>query len=452
MKSALRHPQIAIDPWLTYSGLMVSAPLSALCLALLWTHDLAVEWQWTLTAFVMVLLVGLPLFLHRRLLGSLRCISNAVLSLKDGDFSIQLETDRYQGVLRQTVVGLNALTAQLYNSRTDAAETHELLKKVMRQIDVVVLTFNAKQQLMRINDRGLTLLAQPRASLIGQTAETLGLAGCFAGLSERTEVLNTIAPHQVWQLRRSNFRERGKSHYLITLADLTAVLGQQELHAWQRMMKVLRHEISNSLAPVQSYAQTIEWLISQQPLPSNWQTETQEGLAVIISRTKALNHLLSQYKELTALPKPQRQPTSLKSLVTQACLLQTHCPIDIDCHLDVQVNVDKDQLIQLLLNLLNNGYEAMASLERPRLQLSVHLAPEHVVAIHIDDQGPGLASFDNLFVPFYTTKPQGSGIGLVLSRQIAQAHGGTLQLLNKEGGGCRAIICLPVIVPLNTDN
>lgn len=437
------------DIWLIYSGLMVSIPFSLLSLALLWTHDMSVEWQWTLTTLIVLMLVWLPLFLHHRLMGALRSISNAVLSLKDGDFSISLEAEQYHGVLRQTVVGLNELTAQLYNSRTDAAETHELLKKVMRQIDVAVMTFNSEFQLMRINDKGLQLLGQSREAVIGQSAEDLGLSACMAGHDERTEVFEHIAPQNVWQLRRSNFREKGKNHVLVTLADLTAVLRQQELTAWQRMMRVLRHEISNSLAPVQSYAQTISWLIEQDPLPQNWLIETREGLEVIIGRTKALNHLMSQHKELTDLPKPNLQTMMLDKLLNDAVKLQTRCPVHLSCPDEVKVEVDYEQCSQLLLNLLKNADEAMAEIESPKIEVSVHLSKDKAAdggfaAVHIDDFGPGLASFDNLFVPFYTTKPQGSGIGLALCRQIAQAHGGSLHLVNREFGGCRAILSLPV--------
>lgn len=446
MSDNIQQQFFKADPWLVYSGLMVGLPFSLLSLGLVWTHEMSMEWQWTLTVVIVVMLVWLPLFLHRRLNGALKSLSNAVLSLKDGDFSIALDVAQYHGVLRQMAQGLNVLTSQLYNSRTDVAETHELLKKVMRQIDVVVMTFNNQSQLMRINDRGLALLAQSREQVIGQSAEALGLSSVLAGSEERTEVFEHLAAQQVWQLRRSNFREKGKNHVLVTLADLTAVLRQQELTAWQRMMRVLRHEISNSLAPVQSYAQTISWLIEQEPLPGNWLTETREGLEVIIGRTKALNHLMSQHRELTDLPKPNLQKINITELVSEAIKLETRCPIQLNDNLEAEVEVDKEQLNQLLLNLLKNAVEAMAEDERPGIDVSLQMAEQNgFVVVNIDDTGPGLASFDNLFVPFYTTKPHGSGIGLALCRQIAQAHGGSLHLVNREVGGCRAILSLPVL-------
>lgn len=450
---SMKKPSVArLDLWLIYSSLIVGLPLSLLSMGLIWTHEMSNEWQWTLTLLVLVLLVWLPWFLHQRLMGSLRSISNAILSLKDGDYSVSLEVEQHHGILQLVADGLNGLTEQLYLSRTDAAETHELLKKVMRQIDVVVMTFNTEQQLMRINDKGLQVLRRTREQVIGHSAQSLGIADCFAGASERTQVFEEIDSQLVWQLRRSDFREKGKTHSLVTLADLTAVLRHQELIAWQRMMRVLRHEISNSLAPVQSYAQTISWLIEQQPLPDNWLSETREGLEVIVGRTKALNHLMSQHKELTDLPKPQFEVLLLESLLSEAIKLERRCPIELRSDLslaDISVEVDSGQFNQLLLNLLQNAYEAMSNNENPKILITVKIQslPEQspIINLYIDDSGPGLASFDNLFVPFYTTKPQGSGIGLALCRQIATVHNGSLHLTNLEKGGCRATLSLPCV-------
>ncbi len=447
------------DPWLMLSGLLVSLPLGGLSLLLIWTHTLSFEWKWTLTCLVVVIMAWLPWYLHIRLMSSLRSISNAILSLKDGDFSLNLDQNQYKGILKQAATGLNQLTEQLYSTRTDAAETHELLKIVLRQIDVAVLTFNSDLTLLRVNDRGLQLLQKSRTQVIGHSAQALGLADCFSGSEERTEILQHIAPQQVWQLRRSNFREKGKNHLLLTLADLTAVLRQQELVAWQRMMRVLRHEISNSLAPVQSYAQTISWLIEQQPLPSNWLEETREGLEVIVGRTKALNHLMSQHRELTDLPKPQLSEVTIVSLIDKAIKLETRYKMNVVNKQglgDIRVEVDVEQINQLLLNLLKNAADAMEDNDGERLerqiqvhwQLSSGLSEEQqqdYVLVHIDDQGQGLASFDNLFVPFYTTKPKGSGIGLALCRQIASVHQGFLHLNNRADGGCRATLSLPVL-------
>jgi two-component system nitrogen regulation sensor histidine kinase NtrY len=454
MKSVKKIMIPQADSWLLVSGLLVCLPISILSLVLIWTHSMTFEWQWTLTTVVLVMLIWLPWYLHIRLIEPLRSISNAVLSLKDGDFSINLDQNQHQGILQQTAVGLNQLTEQLYNTRTDAAETHELLKKVLRQIDVAVLTFNSEFLLMGINDRGLQLLRQSRTQVIGQSAEALGLAHCLEGSEGRTEVLDLIAPQGVWQMRRSNFREKGKNHILLTLADLTAVMRQQELSAWQRMMRVLRHEISNSLAPVQSYAQTISWLIEQQPLPDNWLSESREGLEVIVGRTKALTQLMNQHQALTDLPKPQLAQVAMTDLLKKAIKLQTQCPVNLSGDNEqlatIIVEVDGEQINQLLLNLLKNAGEAMAEKPgEPPIEISWTISQaqdnQSYILLHIDDQGPGLASFDNLFVPFYTTKPNGSGIGLALCRQIAGAHQGFLHLKNRDCGGCRATLSLPVV-------
>ena len=443
-----------IDRWIFQTILLVALPLGVLSLVLIWLLELQMEWRWSLTAIVVCMVLWLPWYVNNRLIGPLRSISNTVLALKDGDFSLTLNQDDYGGVLKQTVVGLNQLSDQLYRTRTDAIETHELLKKVLTQIDVVVMSFNQQQQLVSINDKGLHLLNLNRNQAIGQTAEQLGLLACLQGASERTEVLQSLAPQQVWQLHRTNYREKGKTHWLLTLADLTAVLREQELDAWQRMMRVLRHEISNSLAPVQSYAQTIEWMISNEPLADNWLSETQQGLAVIMSRTKALHQLMDQHRELTDLPKPQLQQVKLYQWLNDAIKLETQRDVSLVIDhksMDIVVNIDVEQLNRLMLNLLKNAVEAME--QQPceevievSIQLSHKGQNQQFVSINIDDNGPGLASFDNLFVPFFTTKPQGSGIGLALSRQIASAHDGFLHLQNRPDRGCRAIVSLPIII------
>lgn len=445
------------DNWLIKTALIIALPLGLLSLGLIWFLELAIEWRWSLTALVALMMMWLPWYINNRLIGPLRDIANGVLALKDGDFSLTLNAHQYDGVLGQTATGLNQLSDQLYRTRTDAIETHELLKKVLTQIDVVVMSFNQQNQLVSVNEKGLALLGLGRSDAIGQSAEVLGLSSCLQGAVERTEVLQAIAPEQVWQLHRSNYREKGKVHTLLTLSDLTAVLTEQELDAWQRMMRVLRHEISNSLAPVQSYAQTIEWLINSKPLADNWLTESQQGLAVIISRTKALNELMNQHRELTDLSKPQLQQVKLVDWLAQVVKLETRRVVEIvssEEFKDIEVNIDIEQLNRLMLNLLKNAAEAMLDLPVEQ-QISVSLvksghglnsnSQQHYVSINIDDRGAGLASFDNLFVPFFTTKPQGSGIGLALSRQIATAHDGFLHLQNRPEGGCRAILSLPVV-------
>jgi signal transduction histidine kinase len=325
-----------------------------------------------------------------------------------------------------------------------ALEATTLLRKVMAEIDVAVFTFDHEHELKLVNLAAADLLAQPVERLLGLTAAQLGLDECLEG--ETPRVLNATFPAGPgrWEIRRSSFRQGGRPHELLVLSDLSRVLREEERQAWQRLIRVIGHEMNNSLAPIKSIAGSLTGIVDRQPPPPDWQDDLKRGLTVIASRSESLSRFMTAYARLARLPAPRPQPIEVASFVSRVAGLEQRIPVAIAPGPEVTVHADSDQLEQMLINLVRNATDAALETKGGvRVGWRRHAAN---FELWVEDDGPGLANTGNLFVPFYTTKPGGSGIGLVLCRQIAEAHGGTVTLENRAAArGCRATIRLPLI-------
>jgi nitrogen fixation/metabolism regulation signal transduction histidine kinase len=246
-----------------------------------------------------------------------------------------------------------------------------------------------------------------------------------------------------WGVRRSSFRESGLPNTLLVLTDLTRALREEELQAWQRIVRVLGHELNNSLTPIKSIAGSLTQIISRQPKPDDWEEDMRDGLSVIASRSESLGRFIGAYSRLAKLPRPRLAPVDLGALVQRVVGLETRLTIRLLAGPKLMLRADADQLEQLVINLLRNAVDA--SLETGGGVTVTWSEDGRAVSLVVLDEGLGLSNTTNLFVPFFTTKPGGSGIGLVLSRQIAEAHGGSLSLANREGTrGCQARLSLPL--------
>jgi two-component system, NtrC family, nitrogen regulation sensor histidine kinase NtrY len=285
------------------------------------------------------------------------------------------------------------------------------------------------------------LLSQPVERLLGRTAEQVGLADGLQGPSPRTMDVTFPGGAGRWEVRRGSFRQDGRPHTLIVLADVSKTLREEELQAWQRLVRVLSHEINNSLAPIKSIAGSLTSLLERQPRPLDADEDLQRGLRVIGGRSEALVRFMSAYARLARLPAPQRVPLDVGTWVHRVAALETRMTVHVIDGPTVLLNADGDQLDQLLINLVRNAVDA--SLETGGTVRLRWTYQQRVLSLMVEDEGPGIASSANLFVPFFTTKPQGSGIGLVLSRQIAEGHGGSLSIENRvDTNGCVAILKL----------
>jgi signal transduction histidine kinase len=229
---------------------------------------------------------------------------------------------------------------------------------------------------------------------------------------------------------------------LVVISDLTQALSEQELHAWQRLVRVLGHELNNSLTPIKSIAGSLESIVARDPLPDDWRDDMRRGLNVIMSRSDSLSRFIGAYARLAKLPRPQLQPLSVADCVGRAVSFETRLPVQVEAGPNFTIQGDPDQLEQVLINLLRNAADASLTTKG---RVTVGWQRDTMLEIWVKDEGPGLSSTANLFVPFFTTKPGGSGIGLVLSRQIAEGHGGALSLENRQDGpGCVAHLRLPL--------
>ena len=215
------------------------------------------------------------------------------------------------------------------------------------------------------------------------------------------------------------------------------------MKAWQRLVRVLGHELNNSLAPIKSIAGSLENLLGRIPRAEDWEEDMRRGLAVIAARSEALSRFMSAYARLARLPQPTLAPVPIGEVIRRVVGLETRLRPELTPGPEMTVQADSDQIEQLLINILRNA--ADASLETGGgVHVGWNQQNSHLV-VWIRDEGPGLSNTSNLFVPFFTTKPGGSGIGLVLSRQIAEAHGGSLTLQNAHAGpGCEARLMLPI--------
>jgi signal transduction histidine kinase len=246
-----------------------------------------------------------------------------------------------------------------------------------------------------------------------------------------------------WRVRRSNFRESGVLHQLLVLTDLSQTLREEERVAWQRLLRVLGHELNNSLAPIKSVAGSLSDLVTRDEPPSDWQDDMQRGLQVISSRADSLARFIESYSKLARLPQPRFELLNVGELVRRVAALETRLPLNVVTGPELVMRADGAQLEQLLINLVRNAVDA--SMETGGQVSIAWTGQRNQIEVSVTDEGPGLASMANLFVPFFTTKAEGSGIGLVLSRQIAEAHGGTLTLKNRGSApGCEARLRLPL--------
>lgn len=415
---------------------------------LLWAGDFTPKVRWTVGLLAVGWWLAVAGTLGERVVRPLQTISNLLAALREGDYSIRARGARTDEALGLALFEVNALADVLRGQRLGALEATGLLRRVIAEVDVAIFTFDQDQCLRLVNRAGERFLGQAAAWALERTAGELGLAPCLEGEVPRTVELPFGGRLGRWEIRRSAFRQDGRPHQLVVLSDLSRALREEERQAWQRLIRVLGHEINNSLAPIRSIAKSLAEALERTGSPgaapsADSADDFRRGLAVIAARSEALSRFMAAYSRLARLPRPKLAPVDLSALVRRVVGLETRLAVRIASESAPSVAADADQLEQLLINLVSNAVDA--ALET-RGGVTVRWDPsDRAVEVRVEDEGPGIPETANLFVPFYTTKPEGSGIGLVLSRQIAEAHGGTLTLENRAGGrGCVARLVLPV--------
>jgi two-component system, NtrC family, nitrogen regulation sensor histidine kinase NtrY len=370
----------------------------------------------------------------------LQTLSNLLTAIREGDYSFRARTPTSGDALGDVFRELNTLSELLLQQKTKALEATALLRSVMEEIDVAVFAFDEEGRLQLVNRAGEAFLGHAQAGLLGCHASELGLSETLVGHEAR--LLDLALPGRVgrFELRRGAFRQAGRPHQLLVLSDLTRPLREEERQAWQRLIRVLGHEINNSLAPIQSLSGSIATLLERQG--PDWKEDAAQGLDIIGSRAQALGRFMESYTRLARLPEPRLAAVDAANLIHKLAALESRLPVRVDEGPALTFPGDADQLEQALINLIRNAVDA-AWENRGEVRATWRSAAGWIEFL-IDDEGPGLPESGNLFVPFFTTKPGGSGIGLVLARQIAEGHRGSLHLANREPRGVRAIMRLPL--------
>ena len=424
-------------------ALATGLPGVVLGLALLWSGDYSARLQWTLTVLILVAWLSFAWALEGRVVRPLQTLSNLLAALREGDYSFRARSSRPDDALGEVMREANALGDTLRQQRLDAVEASALLRKVMEEIDVAVFTFDSQERLRLLTRAGERLLAHPAERLLGLTAREVGLDSFLLDKPARIVQVSLPGGAGRWEVRRGTFREGGLPHHLLVLSDMSRALREEERQAWQRLVRVLGHEVNNSLAPIKSIAGILASLLAREPRPADWEEDVRKGLRVVESRAEALTRFLEGYARLARLPSPRLQTVDVPDCIRRVVGLETRLKVALQPGPETTLSADRDQLEQLLINLVRNAVDA--ALETGGGASVRWRKNGAYLEILVEDEGPGLTSTANLFVPFFTTKPGGSGIGLVVSRQIAEAHGGTLTLENRAASpGCVAQLRLPL--------
>lgn len=454
--------RLSHDRQVLLGTLLAGLPGVVVTLGFLWLDEhQSSNMRWTFTMLVVGCWLGFSFSVQTRVIRSLQTMANLLSAVREGDFSIRARGASREDPHGDVMTEINSIGSILRAQRLGAMEATALLRTVMEEIDVAIFAFDSEGVLRLVNRSGQELLASPAEKILGRSAHEIGLGECIDG--PNTGVLqHTTFPGGSgrWGMRRTQFREGGLPHEMVVVADLSEALREEEIKAWQRLVRVLGHELNNSLAPIKSIAGTLDSTL-RKPVEArveDWESDMRSGLEIIAKRAEGLSRFLNAYSRLAKLPKPQRIPCEVRPLVRQVVQLELRQKVEIEAGPDMVLACDGAQVEQVLINLIKNAVDANLEAATNEEDSSpphptaprgaVTLSWQHTtgaVEFRVTDEGPGIGKATSLFVPFFTTKPAGSGIGLVLCRQIAENHGGSLRLENREDrSGCVAVLRLPV--------
>jgi nitrogen fixation/metabolism regulation signal transduction histidine kinase len=431
--------------------LFLVLPALVLAAIVLYRSRVSLGPAFMITACLLLYLVLVAAALIEGLIRPLQTLSNVVSSLREGDYSFRARGASAPDALGELAGEVNALADLLQKQRVSSLEATALLARILEVMHAPLFAFDREDTLQLVNNAGLKLLGVPHARSFGRTAHELGLEELLLAPDQTIHTFNTnqkpSASPVRWLLRKASFRQDGVPHTLLLLADVSVPLQEEEQIAWKRLIRVLGHELSNSLAPIKSIAGSLLQRVDSLQGNDGTLSDFRRGLGVVESRADALHRFVQSYRQLAQLPPPRLRPVALAPLLERVVLLEQRLPVQLDPGPAAVVNADADQLEQMLINLLANAVDASLARDAQPVRVSSKLAGASLL-ISIEDRGLGIANSENLFVPFYTTKPSGSGVGLALAQQIARAHGGEIQLVNREDGeGARATIRLPLEHP-----
>lgn len=433
---------------LLFSVILAGIPGAILGLALLWNSNFALDHKIEIIFLLLLFWLGLSFSARDHVVNSLRVLSNVIAAVKDENFSFRATRTTPGDALGELASEINNLSRALGEERLAAIETNSFLRKIMSEPGTMIFVFSTDNRLRIVNRTGARFLGRQEEEILHRSVEELGIRDLLEGPAWEVVSRMNDGVEKRWIIRRTSFRQSGAPHRLIMLSEASEALRAEERLAWQRLIRVLSHEINNSLAPIRSIARTLGRMASNMQLPEPMSEDMGHGLQVIHDRADSLGRFLQSYARLARLPQPTRRAVALNDLISRTASLESRLSVKVACGPLANIFVDPDQLEQALINLIKNAADAVL------LVSETNIGPEAVtiswsiygkdVEIWIRDEGGGIPDTQNLFVPFYTTKQSGTGIGLLLSRQIVEAHKGTLLLKNRlECPGCEVEIKLP---------
>jgi two-component system nitrogen regulation sensor histidine kinase NtrY len=436
---------------------LVAFPALLVSTVLVWMQPWSTSSRLALTGAELFVWWLLALALQEQTTRPLQTLANVIGSLREEDYSFRARNATADDALGELSLEVNALADMLSSEKVRTIEATALLQRVVDEIDAPLFAFDPATQLRLVNPAGEHLLRQNKMRMTGRKAAELGLQECLTATNETVVELNVGESQARWLLRRSSFRQAGVPHTLVVLSDVSRALREEERRAWQRLIRVLGHELSNSLAPIKSIAGSLSSRVQSTDIDPEVRNDLQRGLEIIEMRSASLQRFLEAYRKLAQMPKPNLKDVPLGALVSRVAALEMRVKVGVRQGPDVIFLADPDQLEQMLINLIRNAADAVLEntgaaakdceqgTERQVAEVAVRWdADASQVILAIEDEGPGLLNPANVFTPFYTTKPNGSGVGLVLCRQIAEAHGGSIEISNRQGShGCLVKVVLP---------
>lgn len=441
---------------------LVALPGLFVSIVLVWKQAWSLESRLTLIALELFVWWILALALQEQTTRPLQTLSNVIGALREGDYSFRARNAVAEDALGELSLEVNALADMLSDEKIRTIEATALLQRVVDEIDAPLFAFDPSSLLRLVNPAGEHLLRQSQMRMLGRSAAELKLQKCLEADNESLVELDLKDSQARWLLRRSSFRQNGVPHTLVVLSDVSRALREEERRAWQRLIRVLGHELSNSLAPIKSIAGSLNSRVSSTEMDNDVRHDLQHGLEIIEARSASLHRFLEAYRRLAQMPAPVLRDVDLPKLVARVASLETRIKVCVQPGPAVVFIADPDQLEQMLINLVRNAADAVLEMPADMARLCNRPADSNSaadgnlkvqvrwdlsdadVSLLVEDNGPGLSNPANVFTPFYTTKPGGSGVGLVLSRQIVEAHGGRIEISNRNGErGCLVKVVLP---------
>tara|TARA_R110001592_G_scaffold1277_4_gene7517 strand:- start:1433 stop:2800 length:1368 start_codon:yes stop_codon:yes gene_type:complete len=434
----------SIERQLTLLTLLANLIPSSLVVFLLFYFEVSAY----LIGIVVFLLLFLTLYcvssVWRQSQYQFRSLHNLLEAIVQGDYSFRGSRRFGDSAFGALISTINDLANTLYKQRLKSEESQLLVKKVVDQIDVAIIAWDQRQTIQLINPAARRLLNFPEDQL-GKLLlpPLLDFANELKVGETQVQELQFQEVRGRYRLHLERFITDGDTHNLLFLTNLSSILRLEERRAWRNLVRVLSHEINNSLSPLKSFSATLNTQIQKRETDAELKRELTEGMNIIGHRADSLAKFVQRYYEIAKLPEPDRKATDFQQCLAGLSKLFPGNEIRFEGK-QVTLAIDQAQIEQVIINLIKNAVEAAASGSLVEVQWLAHGS---ALVVRVIDNGSGIQNIENIFTPFYTTKASGSGIGLVLCQQIVEAHDGDLSLANRQDGqGCVATIRLPLAV------